>query len=83
MAGKSERVNVVLGQDAVEAMERLQERTDMKKVDVINRGIVLLEFVEEELRQGREVLVHDSRRPGEPGQRMKLFFQWSYTLRHS
>lgn len=74
MNGKNERVNVVLGQDAVEAMERLQERTDMKKVDVINRGIVLLEFVQEELRQGREVLVHNPHRPGEPGQRIKLFF---------
>lgn len=71
---RTDRINVVLTADAVEAMEVLQERTGLKKVDVVNRAIMLLEFVEGELRQGRELLVHNPRRPAEQSQKVKLFF---------
>ena len=73
-AEKSERINVSLNPDAIEAMELLQERTGLKKVELVNRALMLMEFVESEMRQGREVTVHNPRRPGEPGQRIKLFF---------
>lgn len=71
---KPERINVALTPDACEAMNLLQERTDLKKVDLVNRALMLLEFVESELRKGRELKVHNPRRPAEPDQRIKLFF---------
>lgn len=71
---RTDRINVVLTPAAVEAMSLLQERTGMKKVDVVNRAITLLEFVEGELSQGRELLVHNPRRPAEQSQKVKLFF---------
>lgn len=70
---KPERLNVVLTQDAADSMEILQERTGLKKVDLVNKGIMLLEFVEGELRQGREVIVRDPSCPDDPEQRFKLF----------
>ena len=71
---KTDRINVVLTRDAVEAMELLQERTGLKKVDVVNRAITLLEFVEGEMSKGRELRVHNPRRPAEQDQLVKLFF---------
>ncbi|MBN6036653.1 hypothetical protein JYK18_17310 [Amycolatopsis sp. 195334CR] len=55
-----DRVNVALVAEAVEALGKLQERTGLKKVDLVNRALLVYEFVDAELRAGKQVLLRDS-----------------------
>ena len=54
-----ERVNVALVPDAAEALDKLQSRTRMKKVDLVNQALKLYEFIDAELRAGNKVLIRD------------------------
>jgi hypothetical protein len=54
-----ERVNVALIADSAAALGRLQARTGMKKVDIVNRAVQLYEFLEAQMREGRELVVRD------------------------
>lgn len=54
-----ERVNVALIADSAAALGKLQARTGMKKVDIVNRAVQLYEFLEAEMRAGRELVVRD------------------------
>ena len=54
-----ERVNVALIADSVTALGKLQARTGMKKVDIVNRAVQLYEFLEAQMREGRELVVRD------------------------
>jgi hypothetical protein len=53
------RVNVALIAEAVDALAKLQERTGLKKVDLVNRALLVYEFVDAELKAGKQVLVRD------------------------
>ncbi|GAA3462992.1 hypothetical protein ACFFSW_02825 [Saccharothrix longispora] len=55
-----DRVNVALIAEAVEALAKLQERTHLKKVDLVNRALLVYEFVDEELRAGNQVVLRDA-----------------------
>ena len=54
-----ERVNVALIADSAAALAKLQARTGMKKVDIVNRAVQLYEFLEAQMREGRELVVRD------------------------
>jgi hypothetical protein len=54
-----DRVNVALVAEAAEALDKLQSRTRMKKVDVVNRALKLYEFVDAEIRAGNRLLIRD------------------------
>lgn len=54
-----ERVNVALIPDSAEALEKLQSRTRLKKVDLVNQALKLYEFIDAETRAGNRVLIRD------------------------
>ena len=57
--------------EAAEALEKLQTRTGLKKVDLVNRALTIYEFIDEELRAGGRILVRD---PEGNDQLVKIFF---------
>ncbi|MCC8243685.1 hypothetical protein [Saccharothrix luteola] len=65
-----DRVNVALIAEAVEALGKLQERTGLKKVDLVNRALLIYEFVDSELRAGNQVVLRD---PEGRDQLVKIF----------
>jgi len=50
---------VALIPKASEDLQRLQDRTGLAKTDIVNRAITLYEFIEAELRVGRDLTVRD------------------------
>lgn len=56
----TERITVGLIPKAAEGLQNLQDRTNLSKTDLVNRAITLYDFVESQLRSGRELLVRDS-----------------------
>jgi hypothetical protein len=54
-----DRVNVALVAEAAEALDKLQSRSRMKKVDVVNRALRLYEFIDAEIRAGNKLLIRD------------------------
>ena len=54
-----DRVNVALVADAAEALDKLQSRTGVKKVDIVNRALRLYEFIDAEIRAGNKILIRD------------------------
>lgn len=54
------RVNVPLVQESGKALNRLQEKTGLKKVDLVNRAIQIYDFLASELTDDRQVLLRDS-----------------------
>jgi hypothetical protein len=54
-----ERITVALIPKAGEDLQRLQDRTGLSKTDITNRAIQLYEFIEQQLSEGREVLVRE------------------------
>ncbi|RSN65004.1 hypothetical protein DMH01_00955 [Amycolatopsis sp. WAC 04182] len=65
-----DRVNVALIAEAVDALGKLQERTGLKKVDLVNRALLIYEFVDAELRDGKQVVLRD---PDGQDQLVKIF----------
>ena len=55
----SERITVALIPKAADDLQRLQERTGLSKTDLVNRAISLYEFIDAQLREGREILIRD------------------------
>lgn len=55
----ADRVNVALVAEAAEALDKLQSRTRLKKVDVVNRALRLYEFIDSEIRAGNQILIKD------------------------
>lgn len=54
-----ERITVALVPKAVEDLKQLQDRTSLSKTDVANRAISLYKFIDEQIREGRDVLIRD------------------------
>jgi hypothetical protein len=55
----AERVTVALLPKVGDELQRLQDRTALSKTDIVNRAITLYEFIDAELRAGREMLIRD------------------------
>ncbi len=54
-----DRITVALIPRAAEDLQQLQDGTGLSKTDLVNRAITLYEFIEAQLRAGRELLVRD------------------------
>ena len=61
VAQPTERITVALIPKAGEDLQRLQERTSLSKTDITNRAITLYEFIDAQLRAGRDVLIRDGK----------------------
>ena len=57
----TERITVALIPKAGEDLQRLQERTSLSKTDIANRAITLYEFIDAQMRAGRDVLIRDAK----------------------
>jgi len=66
-----DRVNVALIAEAAEALGKIQARTGLKKVDIVNRALTIYEFIDAELRGGNKILLRD---PEGHDQLVKIFF---------
>jgi hypothetical protein len=56
----TERITVALIPKAGDDLQRLQDRTSLTKTDITNRAITLYEFIDAQLRAGRDVLIRDN-----------------------
>jgi hypothetical protein len=54
-----ERITVALIPKAAADLQRLQERSGLSKTDLTNRAISLYEFIDAQIRDGKEVLIRD------------------------
>lgn len=55
----ADRITVALIPTAAEDLQRLVERTRLSKTDITNRAITLYEFIDTQLRAGRDLLIRD------------------------
>ena len=55
-----DRITVALIPKAGEDLRRLQDRTGLSKTDIANRAITLYEFIDTQIRTGRDVLIRDN-----------------------
>ena len=54
-----DRITIALVRKAGEDLQHLQERTTLSKTDLVNRAITLYEFIDSQIRLGRDLLVRD------------------------
>ena len=52
-----ERITVALVPKAAGGFRSLQERTSMSKTDIVNRGIILYDFIDAQIAAGASVLL--------------------------
>jgi uncharacterized protein (DUF342 family) len=55
-----DRITVALIPKAGEDLQRLQDRTSLSKTDIANRAITLYEFIDAQMRAGRDILIRDN-----------------------
>jgi hypothetical protein len=56
----AERITVALIPKAGHDLQLLQDRSSLSKTDIANRSITLYEFIDAQLRAGRDVLIRDN-----------------------
>ena len=56
----ADRITVALIAKAAEDLRRLQDDTGLSKTDLVNRAITLYEFIDAQLREGRDLLIRDA-----------------------
>jgi hypothetical protein len=56
-----DRITVALIPQAGADLRALQERTSLSRTDITNRAITLYEFIDAQLRSGRDLLIRDNR----------------------
>ena len=57
---RASRITVSLIPRAEEDLRLLQERTSLSKTDLVNRAITLYEFIDTQMRAGRDVVIRDN-----------------------
>ena len=55
----AERITVALIPQAGDDLQRLQDRTGLSKTDLANRAIILYEFIDSQLKAGKDLIVKD------------------------
>jgi uncharacterized protein (DUF342 family) len=55
-----DRITVALIPKASEDLQRLQDRTSLSKTDIANRAITLYEFIDAQMKAGRDILIRDN-----------------------
>lgn len=58
---EGERITVALIPAAAVDLRRLQERTSLSKTDIANRAITSYEFLDAQLKSGRDLIIRDPR----------------------
>jgi hypothetical protein len=58
---EGERITVALIPAAAGNLRLLQERTNLSKTDITNRAITTYEFLDAQLKTGRDLIVRDPR----------------------
>lgn len=56
----TDRITIGLLPRVSEGLQRLQDETSMSKTDIVNRAVTMYEFIEDQLRAGRDLLIRDS-----------------------
>ena len=59
--GVSDRITIALIPKVAEELQKLQSRTGLSKTDLVNRAITLYEFIDAQLRDGKDILVRDQK----------------------
>jgi hypothetical protein len=54
------RITVALIPKAAAELQHLQDLTNLSKTDIVNRAISLYEFIDQETRAGRDLLIRDA-----------------------
>jgi hypothetical protein len=54
-----DRLNVPLISESAAALARAQERSGLKKVDIANRALQIYEFIDSEIRAGKQLILRD------------------------
>lgn len=57
----SDRITVALIPQAAADLQSLQDRTTLSKTDLVNRAITLYEFVDTQLKEGRDLILRDKK----------------------
>ena len=58
-AASAERITVALIPKAAADLEKLLDRTGLSKTDITNRAITAYEFIEAQIRAGKEIIISD------------------------
>lgn len=58
---QADRITVALIPKAGEDLQHLQDWTGLSKTDITNRAISLYEFIDAQMRAGRDVLIRDNK----------------------
>lgn len=58
---EGERITVALIPAAAVDLRRLQERTSLSKTDIANRAITSYQFLDAQLKSGRDLIIRDPR----------------------
>jgi len=56
----ADRITVAVIPKASTDLQHLQDRTGLSKTDLVNRAITLYEFIDAQLRAGRDLLLRDN-----------------------
>lgn len=56
----TDRITVALIPQAAEDLQHLQDRTGLSKTDLVNRAVSLYEFINTQLKEGRDLLIRDN-----------------------
>jgi hypothetical protein len=56
----ADRITVALIRQASDDLQRLQDRTGLSKTDLTNRAIILYEFIDSQLKAGKDLIVQDN-----------------------
>jgi len=54
-----DRITVALIPQAATDLQSLQDRTTLSKTDLVNRAITLYEFIDTQLKEGRDLILRD------------------------
>jgi hypothetical protein len=60
LARPTDRITVALIPKVADDLQQLQARTNLSKTDLANRAITLYEFIDAQMREGRDVLIRDN-----------------------
>jgi hypothetical protein len=58
---QADRITVALIPQAAADLQLLQDKTTLSKTDLVNRAITLYEFVDTQLKEGRDLLLRDKK----------------------
>jgi hypothetical protein len=58
---QTDRITVALIPQAAADLQLLQDKTTLSKTDLVNRAITLYEFVDTQLKEGRDLLLRDKK----------------------